>query len=148
MGFDLGHTISCVLKLVARTVKRLNEEANSQEKEFFNWLDDILSEKLPDNIKAINFNLYENTDNKWSVELIGASVFDENNSDWACYEVYTTRENPYVLVKESDWETIKSLFTSYLNKYLDLGKYSDVMKKYNGVGIGFVDGDLSIVYRK
>lgn len=148
MGFDLGHTISCVLKLVARTVKRLNEEANSQEKEFFNWLDEILSEELPDNIKAINFNLYENTDNKWSVELIGASTFDENNSDWACYEVYTTRENPYVLVKESDLKAINNLFASYLNKYLVSGKYSDVLKKYNGVGIGFVDGDLSIVYKK
>lgn len=129
-----------------RTNRNINK--NSEEIEFFHWLDDILSKKLPSNIKAIAFNLYEDNDNKWSIELVGTSIFDENNSDWACSEVYTTRENPYFLVKESDWKTIESLFTSFLQNYLNTGKYSNTLKKYCAIGIGFVDGDLSIIYKR
>lgn len=121
---------------------------NLEEKEFFNWLDKVLSKKLPDNIKAINFNLYEDVDSRWSIELVGTSTFDENNSDWACSEVYTTRDNPYVLEKESDWKTIENLFTSFLRHYLASGKYSTILKAYCGIGIGFVDGDLSIIYKR
>lgn len=147
MGLDLGHTISSISKLIMRMDRNSNKESNLQEKNFFKWLDDVLVKELPDNIKAINFNLYQDQDNKWSIELVGTSTFDENNSDWACYEVYTTRENPYVLVKESDWRTIENLFISFLKKYLNKGKYSNVLKKYTAVGIGFVDGDLSIIYK-
>lgn len=128
--------------------KKLNQKVNLEEKNFFNWLDEILSKKIPDNIIAINFNLYEDKDNKWSIELVGTSTFDENNSDWVCCEVYSTRENPYILVKESDWKTINNLFVSFLKKYLDSGKYSNILKKYDGIGIGFVDGDLNIIYKK
>lgn len=123
-----------------------NTNKSSEEIDFFNWLDEILLRKLPNNIKAINFNLYEDYGNEWSVELVGTSTFDENDSDWACDEIYTTRENPYVLEKESDWKTIENIFTSFLKNYLDTGKYSNVLKKYYGIGIGFVDGDLSIIY--
>ena len=136
------------IDLIKRTTESLNKKTNSEENEFFNWLDEVLNKQLPNDIKAINFNLYEDEDNKWSVELVGTSVFDENNSDWACCEVYTTRNNPYVLIKESDWKAIENLFISYLNRYLDTGKYSNVLKKYSAVGIGFVDGDLHIVFKQ
>ncbi len=146
MGFDLGHAISSLSKLAMRTSGNANKK--SEEIEFFNWLDGVLSKKLPSNIRAINFNLYEDSNNKWSIELVGTTTFDENNSDWACDEVYATRENPYVLVKESNWKKIEDLYTSFLKNYLDTGKYSNILKEYCGIGIGFVDGDLSIIYKK
>ncbi len=148
MGFDLGHTISSVSKLVMRMDRNSKKESNLQEKDFFKWLDDILIKEMPDNIKAINFNLYQNQGNKWSIELVGTSTFDKTNSDWACNEIYTTRENPYVLVKKSDWRTIENLFISFLKNYLNKGKYSNVLKKYIAIGVGFVDGDLTILYTK
>ncbi len=148
MGFDLGHTISSVLKLVMRMDRNSKKESNLQEKDFFKWLDDILIKEMPDNIKAINFNLYQDQGNKWSIELVGTSTFDKTNSDWACNEIYTTRENPYVLVKKSDWRTIENLFISFLKNYLNKGKYSNVLKKYIAIGVGFVDGDLTILYTK
>ena len=43
----------------------------NKTKDFFEWLDLILKNELNSEIKAINFNLYEDTDNKWSVELVG-----------------------------------------------------------------------------
>ena len=36
----------------------------NKTKDFFEWLDLILKNELNSEIKAINFNLYEDTDNK------------------------------------------------------------------------------------
>ena len=55
----------------------------NKTKDFFEWLDLILKNELNSEIKAINFNLYEDTDNKWSVELVGTFSFDKDNDDWA-----------------------------------------------------------------
>ncbi len=125
----------------------INNEKIREESSFYNWLEDALK-KLPGNVEAIHFNLYEDSDNKWSVELVGTSTFDENNSDWACNEVYTTRDNPYVLTKKSEWKAIENLFTTFLLNYLERGKYAHILKECRGIGIGFVDGDLSILYKK
>lgn len=124
-----------------------SQKVKNQNKKFKKWLDNILKTKLPDGVIAINFNLYEDIDNKWSIELIGASSFDENNEDWACDEIFTTRDNPFVLVEESDWKTIEIIYTNLINEYLENGKYSNMLKQYTAIGIGFVDGDISIVYR-
>lgn len=165
MGFDLAHIISSISKLVLRTARNsdvggskddhfeiIGDELNTndvsiEENGFYNWLENALK-KLPSNIEAINFNLYEDNDNKWSIELVGTSTFDENNSDWACNEVYTTREKPYILAKKGNWKTIENLFTSFLLNYLERGKYAHILKECRGIGIGFVDGDVSIIYKK
>lgn len=145
MGFDAAHAISCLAKIALR----ISRNTRSREEDgFFGWLDAVLAGGLPAGIKAINFNLYDDGGGKWSVELVGTSTFDESSSDWACREVYTTRDTPFVLMKESDWKTVESLFVSLLEKYLDGGKYASALKKYRAVGVGFVDGDLHILYKK
>ena len=115
--------------------------------ELFIWLDNVLSNSLPNEVVAINFNIYEDGNNKWSLELVGTSSFDENDSDWACDEVFTTRNNPFVITLESDWKTVEDKFSDIIKDYLNDGKYSNLLKKYKGIGIGFVDGDLSIIYK-
>ena len=55
----------------------------NKTKDFFEWLDLILKNELNSEIKAINFNLYEDTDNKWSIELVGTFSFNKDNDDWA-----------------------------------------------------------------
>ena len=108
----------------------------------------ILRNDLPQETVAINFNLYEDGNNVWSIEMIGASEFDEDDEDWACEEVFATRETPYVISKKSDWKTIQKLFTLLIKKYLKKGKYSNILKNYLAIGIGFVDGNVSILYKK
>ena len=106
------------------------------------------NEHFSDNIVAINFNLYEDENDKWSIELVGTSSFDENDDDWACDEVFTTRDNPYVLEMKSDWKSIQGIFIDKINNDLDKGKYAEKLKHYKAVAIGCVDGDLSIIYKK
>jgi shikimate kinase len=114
--------------------------------EFEAWLDAALSVDMPDDIVAFNFNLYEDGDDLWSIELIGASRFDAEDPDWACDQVFTNREEPFEWSAETDWEEVLETMTVYVEKYLEEGKYADMLKSYDAVGIGFVDGDITIVY--
>ncbi|WP_270210037.1 hypothetical protein [Dorea amylophila] len=43
-------------------------KSNKNNKDFFEWLDLLLKNDLRSEINAIIFNLYEDTDNKWSME--------------------------------------------------------------------------------
>ena len=121
---------------------------NKNNKDFFEWLDLILKNELNSEIKAINFNLYEDTDNKWSVELVGTFSFDKDNDDWACDEVFDTRDNTLSWVQDTTWEDVLQEAIGKIQKYIEVGKYAEQMRTYSGVGVGFVDGDITIVYQK
>lgn len=61
------------------------------EKTFISWLNDSLSQTVPATVKAFSFNLYEladDPDEPLGIELIGAGMFDEDDPDWACDEVW------------------------------------------------------------
>lgn len=42
------------------------------------WLNNVLGQKIPSTIKAFCFNLYENEDYNWSMELVGTNVLYRN----------------------------------------------------------------------
>ena len=63
-------------------------------KEFEKWVDSSLNTELPKDVVAFCFNLYDDGNGQWSVELVGTSSFDKDDSDWACNEVFDTRNNP------------------------------------------------------
>ena len=103
---------------------------------------------IPDNTAAFSFNIYEDADDMWSVELIAAASFDADDEDWACDEISDlgTREEPVSWHEKTDWESVLSAVVTAVKEYLDKGKYSEKMKEYKGVGVGFVDGDIELVY--
>lgn len=112
---------------------------------FENWVDKSLSTELPAGIEAFCFNLYEDGDGKWSVEIIGAASFDENDEDWACDEIFDTRMTPLRWESKKSWEDILSSTTEMLKEYLEKGKYAPLLRSKKGVGIGFVDGNVQLV---
>lgn len=114
---------------------------------FAEWLDICLDTELPDNMVAFCFNLYEEENNTWSVELIGSSEFDAADSDWACNEVFNSREFPCRWQEESEWEDVQNKIEAYIRQYLFTGRFSEVLKEYQAVAMGFVDGDLTILYQ-
>lgn len=114
---------------------------------FEEWLDGILSNEneMSDDIVAFCFNLYEDADDFWSVELVGSASFDKDDNDWPCDEVFSTRETPltwrFIMTYEECLHTIES----HLSEYLQNGKYSKILLSKQGVGYGFVDGDLFLM---
>lgn len=116
--------------------------------EFRAWLDSILYNELDNNIRAIMFNLYEDEDDNWSVELVGTPFYDENNDDWACNELFTTRDNPFVIKSKEDYDKVEGIFKDLVKNYLNNGTYYMKLKNYDAIGIGFVEGDITILYQK
>lgn len=114
------------------------------------WLNNILKQEIPSGVIAFNFNLYEDMDNNWSIELVGTESFDIDDEDWACDEVtdFGTRDNPFCWHKEAEWNEILKETASVLNNYLNNGACAGVLKNSKGVGVGFADGDIEILYSR
>lgn len=153
MEFDLGHMMNSLAKLVLRAKrvadKNKAEEQNVEEevrKKFFEWLDWALSSKNIDKAVAYHFNIYEDGESIWSLELVGTSEFSATNSDWACAELFATRTHPFKITHGGSWQEVLALFKKYVNSYLKTGTLREVLKSKAGVGIGFVDGDLELLY--
>lgn len=117
---------------------------------FSKWLDKHLLKDLPQGIVAFNLNLYEGTNQIYDVELVGCGSFDEEDGDWACDEIFTTREDSFFIPKTKDianWEQGLSFISALTEKYLHEGNCADKLKDCTAVCVGFVDGDLEILYR-
>lgn len=116
-------------------------------KDIEKWIDNLFENTIPDAVVAIAFNLYEDGENQWSIEMIGSNTFDIEDSDWACEEVFDTRDNILSWIQNATWEEILQETISKIQKYIGVGKYAERIKSYAGVGVGFVDGDITIVYK-
>lgn len=116
-------------------------------KKLSNWLDTVLEQNIPKDVIAFGFNLYEDEDSQWSVELIGTGSFDTKDDDWCCDEItdFGTREDPFSWKQQANWDDILKEITDSLKKYLKYGRYADILKSKKGIGVGFVDGDLEII---
>ena len=58
----------------------------------------------------------------------------------------TVKEEPLRWKEETGWENILEDVKTGLNKYLADGSRADILKSRQGVGLGFVDGDVEILY--
>ncbi len=115
-----------------------------------NWIDNVLNKDIPDNVVAFCFNLYEESDESWGMELVGTDLFDLENEDWACNEVtdFGSRANLYNWEMECEWEEALEYMVNELTEYLANGKYAELLKSKTGIGVGFVDGNIEILHSK
>jgi hypothetical protein len=117
------------------------------DKNFTKWLDNILS-KFNKGAVAYCFNIYENERN-YSIEFVAANSFNANDNDWAADEIYASRNDNNELIFIADSiELAKKYVEQNIKQYLAVGKYSKLLQNGEAVACGFVDGDLSILYKK
>ena len=123
--------------------------------ELSHWLDSLLENNdMPENTAAFNFNLYEESeeDSVCGIQLIAADRFDpENGDDWACCEAWSSEEDIFCVSTadedDSSWQGAQKLITEMIREYLENGKYGNILTAATAVGVGFVDGDIDIIYR-
>ena len=123
--------------------------------EFADWLDNLLENNdMPENTVAYCFNLYEEDikEHIYSIQLVGTDTFDENDGgDWACCEVWSSQEDIFCIdisdEDEKDRSHALEIFRSFAENYLETGKYKNILLKSGAVGMGFVDGDMNIIYK-
>lgn len=122
--------------------------SSSVQRKFNAWLDVQLTRKIPRKVVAFSFNLYE----PWCIELVGAGSFNEKDGDWACDEVFTSRGTNLDLAAKDvgrTWELVLKSAKKLLAAYLERKSAGSMALKSRGaVAVGFVDGDLEIVWRK
>ena len=106
---------------------------------FIEWAENALQDAELSNVVALNFNLYEDQDSFWAVEIVGTSSFDEN---------FVTRDNPFTWEEETDSDAILKEVTEWIGDLLDGTVLMEMLDRLQGIGVGFVDGDIEIVYKK
>lgn len=114
---------------------------------FEKWIDKLLEENMPLDGVAVCINLYEEGDSEWAAQLITAPSFDEEDDEWCCDEVFSSEEDLFIWKQKGSWEEALKKATDALCDYLTDGKYAEDLKEYEAIAIGFVDGDLDIVYK-
>lgn len=111
---------------------------------FFNWISMQLP-FLPNEVKALNFNLYETEDDtKFEAEMVGCVAYDENDEDWACDAIYSSKENIYCF-NSQDWEQALAYFVNMAQKCLK--EEVELPSTVEYVTAGFVDGNLEVIYK-
>jgi hypothetical protein len=120
--------------------------------EFEKWLSKLLENDMPDNTAAYNFNIYEEEDETYGVQLIASDEFSEDDDDWACSEIWSSEEEIFYIdhsdEKDADRERGLEFISQLISDYLEKGEKADKLKAVKAVGAGFVDGDLKILYKE
>jgi len=121
------------------------------EKQFNRWVDEVLSAELPEGIEAFHFNLYD-ASRTHDVEIVGCPTYDPNDSDWACDDIFMSDDPRFELSHEAvgrHWEQGLAAAIELLKAYLASGSLGAArMKESKAVSVGFVDGDLHLVWAR
>lgn len=121
-------------------------------REFFVWADQSLSQPIPQATVAFHFNLYEG-ETSVHVQLIGTDSFfpgeDPERDYWPGAETFTTGEEIFEIpfsVAGSNWQEWLNTSKKMVAQYIAKGAKSNVLRRSQGVGIGFVDGDMYVLW--
>lgn len=121
--------------------------------EFSKWLDKLLEEnKMPEDMAAFCFNLYEEEDETYGVQLIASDEFDpDDGGDWACSEIWSSEEDIFYIdhsdEKGADAERGLEFISGLITGYLENGKHRNILLGAKAVAAGFVDGELRLLHK-
>jgi len=123
------------------------------DKDFGVWLEKSLSKTVPASVTAFSFNLNETDSSQFpfSVELIGSPFFDAEDDDWACEEIWHAVPRSLVIPEtfsSKSWETCLENIKALVLKTLHDDTAGEILRTRYGIAVGFVSGDLDLVWRK
>jgi hypothetical protein len=88
------------------------------------------------------------------VQIIGTESFtpgkDPERDYWPGAETFTTDEDVFEIpfeVAGSDWKEWLKTSIEVVNSYIAEGTQSSVLRSSKGVGLGFVDGDMYVLWQ-
>jgi hypothetical protein len=111
------------------------------------WLNKVLPKRLPEKVVGLAFNLTGDAEYGYELNLVGTRSFDPADPDWACDDVWSTKGCQFEF-PEANWEATLERVVSLLREYLSDGKRSEILRSAEGVGVGFVDGDLHVLWNR
>ena len=125
--------------------------------EFARWLDSLLENNdMPENTAAFCFNIYDEEDETYGVQLIASDEFDENDGgDWACSEVWSSEEDIFYIDHSDEEDAGYERGLEFVSGLIGMtmvimdtgGTFRNILLRAKAVGAGFVDGELSILHK-
>jgi hypothetical protein len=120
----------------------------------YTWLASALAQEVPQSVVAFSFNLFEleSADAKYGIELVGADEFDPDDSDWACGDSWVAGPRsisiPHAFAN-GGWDDCLRDAKRLLSKILgESSAAATKLKEAKAVAIGFVDGDLELIWQR
>jgi len=124
------------------------------EQHFASWLDESLGQDIPDTVEAFCFNLWEPAGQpgvEFAIELIGTGACDEDDPDWPCDEVWEPVPRTILIPIDysgDEWQSCRHKLKALVLKHLETESPAiQKLKSSQGIGIGFVDGDLEVIWK-
>lgn len=117
--------------------------------EFFTWADEALGQPIPNGTVAFHFNLYEGSESV-HVQIMGTDSFDGGEQYWPGNETFSTGEDVFYVPfanAGSEWPEWLESSKQLVSDYIASGARSEVLRRSRGVGIGFVDGDMYVLWQ-
>ena len=118
------------------------------QSDFTAWLDRAMSQPMPPGLAAFQFNLAE-AFQKFQIDVIGATHYDPDDSDWACDEAFTSQPRFFDLPHSavgSRWQDVQQLVSQFVASYIRTASSSSPLRSVTAVTVGFVDGELERVW--
>lgn len=115
--------------------------------DFTKWLDSILHYGLPKDATAISYNLYDEKNNSWSLQLTATGGFDDYDYKLFFDEVFSSKNNIYTWQSVCSWKESLSQAIEGVKQYLAYGTFADKLKSYIAVAVAYKD-QVEVVYRK
>ena len=115
---------------------------------FDTWISGVLSESASTQILGFVLNLYESEDG-CQFQLCGSTGFDREDEEWAQSCEFTSGENVLELsssIVGQAWEVQLESAIALMRAYLHGGQHADRLRSANGIAVGFVDGDLDVIW--
>lgn len=101
-------------------------------------------EKIPANITAINFGIFE-SDKNYILYLIGSETYDKNDDEWAT-EVHYEPKIKYLELngtKNLDWKEVQDEIGKIIAELIYVENFQDsIFSKISNITVGFDDGGL------
>lgn len=121
--------------------------SDDQMNTFAAWVGRALTKASSFRVAAYNFNLYEDVAS-WDFELVGTSRFDIDDQEWACDSIYSHPELCRYRRQHVGEEREQALAFAIelVSTYLRSGAKKEMLRSSEGIGVGFVNGDLSILW--
>ena len=131
----------------------MEQSLSTVKNAFFTWADHALSQRIPHGTVAFHFNLYEGEESV-HVQLMGTDSFVPGEVPerdyWPGGETFSTGEDIFEIpysVAGSDWSAWLQTCMEMARSYIAGGMRASVLKCTCGVGMGFVDGDMHVLWQ-
>ena len=105
--------------------------------DFKSWVKKQMKKPISDEVIAFNFNLYENSDDGYDVQIVGCPTYDSDDPDWACRAIFSSEEDLFHFLSE-DWESALTDFQAVLEDYLDSNTDKNALTACKYISFGFV----------